>query len=49
VTDAVALIGEDTPVGLVLNQCKMGAGSANYGYGAYGYGSYGNDTSPPAT
>jgi exopolysaccharide/PEP-CTERM locus tyrosine autokinase len=49
VTDAVALIGEDTPVGLVLNQCKMGAGSANYGYGAYGYGSYGNETSPPAT
>ncbi len=42
VEEAVASIGEDKPLGLVLNQSEL---ALSEGY--YGYGSYGDDT-PPA-
>jgi receptor protein-tyrosine kinase len=41
VLEAIGYVGEDKPIGLVLNQSKATAGSY-YGYGAYGYGSYGD-------
>ena len=41
VLEAVGYIGEDKPIGLVLNQSKATAPGSYYGYGAYGYGEYG--------
>jgi exopolysaccharide/PEP-CTERM locus tyrosine autokinase len=38
VTDALALLGEDRPVGIVLNQAVLGSTESYYGYN-YGYGS----------
>ena len=38
VLEAVALISQDVPVGLVLNQSRTGAKGSYYGYGSYGYG-----------
>lgn len=37
VTDALALLGDDKPVGIVLNQAIMGSADSYYGYN-YGYG-----------
>ena len=43
VLEAIGYIGEDKPIGLVLNQSKASAPGSYYGYGAYGYGAYGTD------
>lgn len=40
VQEAISYIGEDKPVGLILNQSTAGAPGSYYGYGAYGYGAY---------
>ncbi len=42
VTEAISYVGEDKPIGLVLNQSKANAPNSYYGYGAYGYGEYGS-------
>jgi protein-tyrosine kinase len=42
VTDALALLGDDKPVGIVLNQAVMGSSEGYYGYN-YGYGSGGDN------
>ena len=44
VTEAIGYIGEDKPIGLILNQSKASGPGNYYGYGEYGYGAYG--TSP---
>jgi len=43
VLEAIGYIGEDRPIGLVLNQSKASAPGSYYGYGAYGYGAYGSN------
>lgn len=43
VRDALAMIDESKPVGLVLNKARKPEGSSYYGYGAYGAG-YHQDT-----
>jgi exopolysaccharide/PEP-CTERM locus tyrosine autokinase len=50
VLEAVGLIGETVPVGLVLNQSRVATKGGYYGYGSYGY-RYGVDVDtdqPPA-
>jgi receptor protein-tyrosine kinase len=42
VHDALALLGDDVPVGIVLNQALVGSGDGYYGYN-YGYGSGGEN------
>jgi protein-tyrosine kinase len=42
VTDALALLGDDKPVGIVLNQAVMGSADGYYGYN-YGYGNGASD------
>jgi exopolysaccharide/PEP-CTERM locus tyrosine autokinase len=42
VHDALALLGDDVPVGIVLNQALVGSGDGYYGYN-YGYGSGANN------
>jgi exopolysaccharide/PEP-CTERM locus tyrosine autokinase len=42
VHDALALLGDDVPVGIVLNQAVVGSGDGYYGYN-YGYGSGANN------
>jgi len=44
VLEAIGYIGEDKPIGLVLNQSKASKPGSYYGYGAYGYGGYGKDS-----
>ena len=44
VLEAIGYIGEDKPIGLVLNQSKANAPGSYYGYGAYGYGGYGSNS-----
>ena len=50
VLEAIGLFEEDKPIGLVLNQCKVGAHGGYYGYGGYGYGygAYGDKAPPPS-
>ena len=36
VRDALQFLGEDKPIGLVLNQCRPNGGHTYYGYGEYG-------------
>lgn len=36
VLEALRFLGEDKPIGLVLNQCRSNPGQAYYGYGEYG-------------
>ena len=48
VTEAISYVGEDKPIGLVLNQSKANAPGSYYGYGAYGYGEYGRRRDGPA-
>jgi protein-tyrosine kinase len=40
VRDALSLIDESKPVGLVLNKVRTSSGSSYYGYGSYGAGYY---------
>ena len=42
VEEAIGFIGEDKPLGLVLNQSQMALSEGYYGYGSYG------DATPPA-
>ena len=41
VEEAISYIGEDKPIGVILNQSKASSPGSYYGYGAYGYGAYG--------
>ena len=41
VIEAIGYVGEDKPIGLILNQSKANGPSSYYGYGEYGYGGYG--------
>ena len=41
VEEAIGFLGEDKPVGLVLNQSTVGSPGGYYGYGDYGYATYG--------
>ena len=43
VTEAIGYVGEEKPIGLVLNQSKATGPGNYYGYGEYGYGQYGTD------
>jgi len=43
VLEAIGYVGEDKPIGLILNQSKAAGPGGYYGYGAYGYGAYGVD------
>jgi len=43
VMESLEYLGEDKPIGLMLNQSKANRPGSYYGYGDYGYGSYGAD------
>ena len=48
VTEAIGYVGEDRPIGLILNQSTANSPSSYYGYGEYGYGGYGTNAVDPA-
>ena len=42
-TEAIGYVGEDKPIGLILNQSTASGPGSYYGYGEYGYGGYGSE------